>query len=322
MAALPPDLAALAAQRRLETQVTAQRTWQMVGGLWQRLDQTDIAGSWDARIGAITGRLVHAGQLAAADGAQQYVTAALESQGIDPDADGVVPVNAFAGTASDGGSLDELLRIPASAADTAVQGGASTQEALAEGEVRLRRIVNTQVGDAGRVPVGVATVAARHADGYVRMLTPPSCARCVILAGKWYAENDGFDRHPNCDCVHVPAVEDYGRDWTTDPHTYFDQLTEVEQNQLFTKAGAAAIREGADIFQVVNVRQKMRSVQMAGRNLKATQIGVTRHSLAGQRLGAGRKRKVIRLTPESIYAIARFDHDELIRLLKLHGYII
>lgn len=205
MVALPPDLAALAAQRRLETQVTAQRTWQMVGGLWQRLDPNDIAGSWDGRLAGIVTRAVHAGQLAAADGAQEYVTAALVSQDVDPDADGVVPANAFAGTASDGGSLGELLRIPASAADTAVQGGASTQEALDEGAMRLERIVRTQVGDAGRVPVGVATVAARHADGWVRMLTPPSCARCVILAGRWYADNEGFERHPRCRPGRLPA---------------------------------------------------------------------------------------------------------------------
>jgi hypothetical protein len=34
--------------------------------------------------------------------------------------------------------------------------------------------------------------------GYIRLLTPPSCARCVILAGRFYRWSDGFKRHPNC----------------------------------------------------------------------------------------------------------------------------
>src|SRR5690606_23965723 len=33
---------------------------------------------------------------------------------------------------------------------------------------------------------------------YVRMLTPPSCSRCTVLAGRWYRKNAGFARHPGC----------------------------------------------------------------------------------------------------------------------------
>ncbi|HYJ33851.1 MAG TPA: hypothetical protein VE326_11580 [Candidatus Binatia bacterium] len=319
---LPAELAALAAQRRYVTQVTATNTWRLVDGLWRRVNRNDPAGSWDRTVAPTIGKLMRAAQYAAASGAQQYVTAALDVQGVDPDSDGTVSPTAFVGTASDGNDLDGLLRVPAVGAQNAIDQGAAADVALAEAGTRLKRIVDTQISDAARVPVGVAINAARHAEGYIRMLTPPSCARCVILAGKWYKSNAGFKRHPNCDCIHVPASEDYGRHYTTDPHAYFDSLIEDEQNRVFTKAGATAIREhGADIFQVVNARRQMRWVQMAGRQLRATQIGVTKRSLAGQRLGAGKKRKVIRLTPESIYQIAGDNRTELLRLLRLHGYI-
>lgn len=320
---LPAELAALAAQRRYVTQVTAANAWRIVGGLWRQLDRRRPAESWDAHLAPVAGRVMRAAQLAVASDAQRYVNTALAIQDIDPDTDGIVVPAAFVGTASDGRPLDGLLRLPAQGVQDAIGQGVAVDVALAEGRHRLDRIVDTQTHDAARVSVGVATAAARHAEGYVRMVNPGACARCVILAGKWYKTNAGFRRHPRCACLHLPAREDDGRHYTTDPHAYFESLTEAEQDRIFTKAGASAIREhGADISQVVSVRRQMRSVQMAGRVLKATGIGVTRHSLAGQRLGAGRKRKVIRLMPESIYQIARNDRTELIRLLKLHGYLL
>lgn len=290
-------------------------------GQFGRVDPNDPLRSWDNAVGPVAGRLMRAAQVAAASGAQQYVSETLAVQGVDPATDGTVDTIRFSGTASDGDDLDALLRLPASTAQFKLDNGAPPAEALDAGRKQLDLITVTQVADAGRVSVGVATAVARHSEGYIRLATPPSCARCIILAGKWYASNVGFRRHPRCDCIHIPAVEDAGRDYTTDPHNYFDQLSESEQDKLFTKAGAQAIRDGADIFQVVNARLSMQSVNMAGRILKATGSGTTRRSVAGKRLSRGGKRKVIRLMPESIYQIAGDNRDELLRLLKLHGYI-
>src|SRR5699024_7380691 len=99
----------------------------------------------------------------------------------------------------------------------------------------------------------------RRGVGYVRMVNPGACDRCIILAGKYYANNEGFLRHPNCYCFHVQtnpkAAEAEGL--ITDPYDYFSSMSEEEQNKRFTKAGAQAIRDGADINQVVNAREGM-----------------------------------------------------------------
>ena len=321
--ALPDDLSALAGRRRFENQSVIAQARLVLRAQWTRVDPNAPEQSWDNAIGPIAGRLMRAAQIAAAHGAQEYVTATLEAQGIDPDSEGVVPPEVFSGTASDGDDLDGLLRLPAVATQQAIDAGAPTAEALDTGRKQLERIVSTQVGDAARVPTGVAVVAAKHANGYIRMATPPSCARCIILAGKWYADNTGFKRHPLCDCVHIAADEATAEHYTTNPHAYFDRLTEDEQDQLFTHAGAQAIRDGADIFQVVNARLKVyRLTTAAGQKYKATKLGVTKRSLAGMRLSKGGKRIPIRLMPEALYQIAGNSRTELLRLLRLHGYVV
>ena len=50
-------------------------------------------------------------------------------------------------------------------------------------DLEFDRIVSALVSDAGRSAESVAT-AARPNVGYVRFLSPPSCARCAILAGR------------------------------------------------------------------------------------------------------------------------------------------
>src|SRR5688500_1052764 len=60
-----------------------------------------------------------------------------------------------------------------------------------------------------------------------------------------------------CDCVHIPVAEDTSDDLRTNPRAYFDSLSVAEQDKAFTKAGAEAIREGADMNQVINARRGM-----------------------------------------------------------------
>ena len=69
-------------------------------------------------------------------------------------------------------------------------------------DLEFDRIVSALVSDAGRSAESVAT-AARPNVGYVRFLSPPSCARCAILAGRVYRYSQGFQRHPGCDCTMV-----------------------------------------------------------------------------------------------------------------------
>ncbi len=88
------------------------------------------------------------------------------------------------------------------------------------------------------------------------MLNPPSCSRCIILAGRWYRWNEGFRRHPRCDCQHIPASESVAGDMRVDPYETFRSMTLEEQERTFGRSQARAIRDGADIYRVVNINQR------------------------------------------------------------------
>jgi hypothetical protein len=346
-----------AAHRARQVALSAQAR-SVFARLWRFLDPRQPQASW-ARMNARAVALLTAAQSEAARGADEYVAAALAMQGATPDPVGPIPARAFAGTAADGRDLAGLLSYPAFQVEAFVSQGMTPEQASAIGARHLDRIVATEVSDAARVATGVAVVGDRAARGYVRMLTPPSCSRCVVLAGRWYAVNAGFLRHPQCDCVHIPAAEDIRDEVRTDPMQYFDSLTEAQQDAAFTKAGAQAIRDGADIAQVVNARRGAAGIGYAagrlteaektmlrggrqrghlertsvfGQDLFVTTEGTTTRGAAGVRLGAretGRKTngsryrvaRAPRLMPESIYEIAGGNRDEAIRLLKRNGYI-
>jgi len=93
------------------------------------------------------------------------------------------------------------------------------------------------------------------------------------------------------------------------------------ENCAFTVAGAQAIRDGADIFQVVNARRGMSTVTTFGRQLSTTTEGVTRRGFAGQRMRAAGVSSPVRLTPQAIYELAS-DRAEAIRLLYRFGYLL
>jgi hypothetical protein len=188
-----------------------------------------------------------------------------------PDAAGQLNPAALAGIASDGRDLLSLLQLPTILTKTAIRDGASVPRAMAIGEEHLQTIVRTQVSDAGRVADSVSTIAREDAR-WVRVLFGDTCSRCAILAGRIYRAQADFERHPRCDCYSVPVrtvqnAEDAGL--ITSPRAYFDSLSEAEQDQVFTKAGADSIRHGADISQVVNVRRGAAGLAPAGGRLTA-----------------------------------------------------
>lgn len=155
--------------------------------------------------------------------------------------------------------------------------------------------VTTQLNDAARAAESVAIVARPGYDGYVRYLNPPSCSRCVVLAGRVYKVTDDFPRHTNCDCFMVPVeagVNPY--DFHIDPMEAFRQ----GQISDLTVAERSAILEGADISQVINVRRKGAGLTIAGRVLER----------------GGRP------TPEGIYHLAS-SRDEAIQMLIKAGYL-
>lgn len=268
---------------------------------WREVVPDRLTGSWASASAQLMVELSGA-QLATAQAADGYLEAVLNAQGIDPVAAGRTVARSLAGVASDGRSLAVLLGQPMIATKIAIAGGATTGEALATGYSSLDMIVRTQAADAGRVADQVALTSRRHVSGYTRMAVGNSCSRCLILAGRWYRWNAGFNRHPNCDCVGIPARES-ADDLRTNPRKAFDAMSEADQDKTFGKAGAQAIREGADMARVVNARRGMQTA--ADGRLYTTEA-------AGKRP---------RLMPEQIYRDAK-DRDDAIRLLRLHGFIL
>lgn len=240
------------------------------------------------RLGLPTGMLPALAVLQglAAEGGAASVPAALAEQNIDVDPVAEIATGALIGVASDGRPLGSLL------------------EQATTGQ-HLVRIAVTQVADASRVAAGLE-ITVRPEVGWTRMVNPPCCARCAILAGKFYRWNVGFDRHPGCDCSHIPTREDVSDAVSTNPQALFEQ---GHVNGV-TQAERKAIAAGADLNQVVNAR---RSIYMdpAGRRL-------THESTTAR---GGRGIDGIRPTPEQIYREAGDNQAEALRLLKRFGFI-
>jgi hypothetical protein len=274
-----------------------------------------------------------AAQTRVAAGAQDYIPAVLEdtrqTRAITPVV--AVQTSPLIGVAGDGRPVDTLLYGAVTTAKTAVGEGASTYQALRSGGDWLSMAVGTLLSDTGRASESLG-MGVRPVSGYVRMLEPPSCSRCTILAGKWSRKSTAFLRHPRCDCRNIPASESVGNDLTVNPAEYFDSLSAEDQARIFTNAGAEAIRNGADIGQVVNARRGMYSAQIGGRDVQLTREGVTRRGYAYKylRQSAGQDVKVAgsrysravrpRLMPETIQRVAT-DQADYLRLLRANGYL-
>lgn len=342
-------LAFQAAQAR-RTRLTANE----VQRLWGQLDRADLSGSWNASVGPRIVRAITAGQLAQAGVADEYVDEVLDAEGADPDRAGRIRPEAFAGVAADGRSLDSLMLLSVITTKQGIAGGLSTDDALIRGLNQALRLSSSEVAQAGRSAVGSSMVGQRTIQGYVRVVNPPACARCVILAGKEYGWNKGFQRHPRCDCVHLPttliarhqhrgslSTDAYspttqpgsGSRGFIDPRAYFDGLSRAEQIRVFGEDGARAIREGADMGQVVNARRGMYTTTAYGRTLQATREGATRRGLfyRQERRRAidrglvpsserGFQLRTPRLLPEEIFRLAN-SRDEAIAMLRRFGYL-
>lgn len=253
-------------------------------------------------------------QLRGASYADAYLNEVLDAQGADPTAEGRVNPAAFVDLTDGGGSwLQALVFAPNSVRPTT--GDWTRFEFVASS------ILKTGLRDTARGSVQSGMQARPSVTGYVRVLRGASCARCAILAGRRYKSATAFRRHKRCDCAHAPVAGD-ADDWATDPKRYFRSLSTEDQDRLFTKAGATAIRAGADIAQVVNARQGITVAQAFGTTVQATTVGTTQRGLAGKRLaGTG----LPRLLPDEIFLQAErlgWDRTEVLRQLKRFGYVI
>jgi hypothetical protein len=228
-------------------------TLRAVRRIWARMD-ADFDRSWTA-LGPQALVVVTAGQLSSAAESAAYASLAAAQVGLDAATAGTTNARAFAGVSSDGRSLGTLLTEAVIRAKTEVGRGADVATALRAGGYVLDRITLTQLADASRGSQMVTMTATPAVTGYVRVLTPPSCSRCVILAGKHFRWDNDFQRHPLCDCYCAPTGDVQGGPEVVNPEAYFASLTRQQQNAAFGSGDAEAIRLGASPITVVNANR-------------------------------------------------------------------
>lgn len=323
-----------AVQYRTQLDRDILQTLDDVRSEWARMSPW-IEGSWNA-VGPRVVQAVTAGQRRSARRGAALVAAALAEQGIDPTSElGQFDASTLSGIASDGRPLESLAYQAAVISGNALNIDEPWSVASRSGMSFLESMVSTQVADAFRVASGAQTVATPKATLMVRQVNPGACARCILLAGHQTMTTEAFQRHPKCRCINVPSDRADLADVGQDPLDYFNSLSPAQQDKTFTHDGAQAIRDGADMNQVVNARRGM-SKTVSGRMARdkrgryITNEGTTRRGWAYHQMTRNPKwvvdpkahrlaLKTPRLMPESIYEIAT-DREDAVRLLKAYGY--
>lgn len=316
--------------------------------LWRQMDADDLDGSWE-RVGPRVEQATSAVVAANLAGASGLTNKLARTDGMAGDA--LLP-EAFAGVDGSGRSLGGALRGAVVTTKQAIGVGTSIADAMIAGGSYLALMVKSAIADLERSGSMTAATGKGYVR-YVRLVNPGACSRCAILAGSDRFSSD-FQRHPACRCSTVPVRDGaMPSGFITDPSDYFDSLSPAEQERVFTKAGAEAIRAGADPVAVVNARSGANRKPMSGvTTYKPTRIqrsvigrgpdgqpilgyvtsaGTSRRGSYGrtqERLGAsvirgsGRYSTVTRprLMPESIIALT--DDVETRRLLlRDAGYL-
>lgn len=291
---------------------------------WRRMGD-DFDASW-RRVRPVALAVLIEGQRQATRAARDYVPRVLDETGVPDRPEGDFRPESLIGIASDGRPLDTLAYGAVTEAKAAVSRGASTAEALEAGENWIDLMAKLQVADAARQAVGVMTASRKNIGGTVRVLNPPSCQRCAILAGRWYRWSTGFQRHPRCDCVNQPVPSKAyaeAEGFVTSP---MDAYRNGEIRDL-TQAQINAIEEGADIAQVVNAYRGMSTTATKTRLRPTRPVESVVEPGMPDLLGfmppevrAGASERVRLLTPEGIYQQAR-NRDEAISLLRANGYL-
>ena len=273
--------------------------------LWGQTDPRNIASSWRVNQRQLVAALT-AIQLDVAADSSAYGADVLAEQGVYSPPQAFVNPRGFAGIAPDGRTLEGLLWSPVVTSKAAIGQGVPVPEAMERGQRGLSQILRTVVADTGR-SAAQADVATREHVGYTRVVVGKSCPDCLILAGRFYMWNAGFQRHPGCDCQHVQTTKNLADNQFTDPYAHFESMSTEEQDEFWGEGNAQAIRDGGDIYQVYNSRRGISKDRLT------TLEGTTRRGHMG---GMDR-----RLTPDGIYKQAK-SRDEALKLLQDNGYLL
>ncbi|WP_333812075.1 hypothetical protein [Timonella senegalensis] len=276
---------------------------------WQSVLPANITGSWESQLPRVLSVMERSQfEAALAGGLSGVDTLAEQGDWVEPEY--FTNPRAMVGYSSTGAPLSTALHRPVSYAKQLIGQGVLPGTALDQASMLLAGIVKTQVPDAARVSAGL-DVTARPGVSYVRMVGGAACPRCIVLAGKVYRWNKGFLRHPRCNCVHIQMIDSKIsaaelEGLIQDPYAVFKGLSQAEQDRVFGRHNAEALRDGADIYQVVNARR--------GRNGLSTTEGTSKRGYSSALSGR-------RLTPEGIYA-KNLSREQTLELLAEHNYIL
>lgn len=279
-----------------DTSLLDRQAVAMVMRLWSSVAVGDISASW-VRLLPQALAVLTAADTVAAEIADPYLTQIVDEDGLGRVSPG--------GMVRDG--LRDMLYLPAIEAKTAIGHGLAANLALDLAARKLSTYAHTRVADTARLAVATGMATRPSVTGYYRRLRPPSCARCSILAGKFFKWNAGFRRHPRCDCVHVPAKK-------ADNSLAFNPRKAIEAGDVtgLSKKELRAIELGADPSQVVNARQGMYD------SGQFTSTGTTRQGIAGARILAKDIDRALGLdVSKQTYTNVTMDRQALARFVEL-----
>lgn len=324
-----------------------------VARLWRQIPVNDLTAGFGRVAPQMTAQVVSA-QLAAARGSERYQSAVDRHWGVTSAGGQIVP-EAFTNVMGDGRQIASALYGAVTHTKTLIGRGVVSGVAFQSGAMYLAMMASSAMHDMARNADRVASVGHGYTS-YVRVVNGSACSRCAILAGMYSAE-EAFLRHVSCQCGTV-AIPRTGKvpEAMSSPEAYFQSLSTVEQNRVFTNAGAEAIRQGADPVAVVNARRgaygigyNNRSVSSVGAgnrlipvqigvrangtplNVYATTEGTTRRGsfykserkrVAGVSVQGGYTRtNTLRLLPEQIMKMAGSNPARWTELLRKYGYL-
>ena len=293
--------------------------------IWRRMGE-DFDASW-RRHGPVALAVLVEAQRVVSDEAARYVPRVMEATDQPFEPVGEFRPESLVGRASDGRPLKTLTYGAVTEAKTAVFDGATASQALNRGADWLDLMAALQIADVARQAVGVQVASQRVESNYVRVLNPPSCQRCAILAGRVYRWSTGFQRHPRCDCVMMPARN---TEWARSEGFITSPREAYEQGHIkdLTKAQKQAIDDGADIGRVVNAYKGVSTTSKTTRTIvkrapKGEVTPGTPDLLAFIPDDVRRRSSRVSQaypTPEGIYAQAS-SREEAVALLNKYGYI-
>lgn len=255
----------------------------------------------------------------------------------DPEAD--FDPDDLQGWAGNGQTIIDNLHTAIVHGKQAISGGQTVSQAWQLIADQLVQRATTIVSDTARTSSLMAARTRVYHAAYVRVLTPPSCGRCAVLAGQ-PSGRDPFLRHPNCDCTAAWADNEAAlATHYANADDYLDSLSDKDlAHVLGSQANARAYKDGADLGQLVNAYDHAGAVQtsqtISHGTLKYTSAGTTKRGYAYMRMkqaglvkqhtrngGTYWRAEAPRLMPETIYKLAGNNHDLAMRMLRNYGWI-